>query len=74
MLHDIIHDMYLPDKRAERIVPRALIPDRYGNHEEKQLWMRDRQERLRLNPPRLQANRAPNSIIVKLAEQLKGVK
>jgi hypothetical protein len=65
------HPMYQPDRRAPRVVRRALIPDRNGSHEEKQLWMRERQERLKAKPPRKPATREPRSPIVKLACKLK---
>ena len=87
------HDMYLPDKRARRIVPPLYQPpdvesDPHGSHEQRQAWMRRKQAlgggkrrefprifhvTALVNPPVPQSkvSRHPNSIIVKLAEQLR---
>ena len=86
--------MYLPGKRARRIVlplyqPPDVEPNPQGSHEQRQAWMRRRQALGKggkrrefprtfhvtalVDPPSPQSkiSRHPNSIIVKLAEQLR---
>lgn len=85
-LHDLTHDMYLPDKRALRLrkplhlAAGEVMPDRNGSHAEKEAWMRQQQAakllqkagyEIRLPPVPKFVSRHPNSIIVKLAEQLR---
>jgi hypothetical protein len=65
---DTSHAMYQPGRRAPKVTPRALIPDRQGSHEEKQLWMKERQERLRNKPK--SATRQPRSPIAILGRKL----
>ena len=88
------HDMYLPDKRARRVTPPLYQPPQVkpawrGTHEERQAWMRQKQEakatEAKAKPqvfhitavvnkppePKPEVYRHPNSIIVRLAEQLR---
>jgi len=68
---DSTHEMFQPAKRALRIVSPALVANRHGTHEEKQLWMKQRQELLKVQPPREPAQRHPRSPITSLARRLK---
>ena len=83
------HDMHLPAKRARRVTsplyqPPQANPAWRGTHEERQAWMRQKQEAkkqfvfqvtatVNLLPPmpKSEVHRHPNSIIVRLAEQLR---
>ena len=90
------HDIYLPAKRAPRTVrplyqPPDVKPNPNGSHEQRQAWMRQRQQAGQTgkrrefprtfhvtsvvnSPAKAEVYRHPNSIIVKLAEELRASK